>query len=248
MEKYQASIQRKKLADGRGIKLQQIDIVRSSVERHKIHSEEFQMAYRFLFGRSSVPKNQMKIRLLQFSGYLPPLPKGTYDEEKQEKEDERCETIMSTRAFKLRINEIRTLCDFFSVDLSSEGDKALLKEELIDRLCDFLGNPQESMVKEKTSLSSSAKKSRDTEVSSDPKDSKKRKGNPYSLIKNYKKGKIPSDGELRAWVMAYIVCVDLDTATVKEAISMASAKFGVNLKPKKVRIKELIGEVMVEEV
>ena len=56
--------------------------------------------------------------------------------------------------------------------------------------------------------------------------------------------KVPTDKALRRWVKAYVRCFNLDKATTKHAMETASDKFGVDLKPKKQRIKELLTEAM----
>ena len=147
----------------------------------------------------------------------------------------------------MNVSQIKNLCEFFAVDLRGEDGKTLNKEKMIDRLLDFLSSPEESMVKEKVS-SCTKKKAATAPATKSKKKSpiKKRKSvtknvDPFSLLKDHKKGEDPSDAAIRQWVKAYIVCVDLDTATTKDAIAIASAKFGVEMKDKKARIKQLLG-------
>jgi hypothetical protein len=148
----------------------------------------------------------------------------------------------------LNVSQIKSLCEFFAVDLRGEDGKTMNKEKMIDRLLDFLSSPEESMVKEKVSSGTKKRASPAPATKSKKKSpTKKRKmsvtknEDPFSLLKDHKKGKDPSDAAIRQWVKAYIVCVDLDTATTKDAIAIASAKFGVEMKDKKARIKQLLG-------
>ncbi|VEU42342.1 unnamed protein product [Pseudo-nitzschia multistriata] len=138
----------------------------------------------------------------------------------------------------MNLNQIKTLCTFFGVDYNDENGKPLKKDDVIDRLLDFLGEPDESLLK-KTISSEKQKKAV-------PKQQKRAGGNlpedPFSLIRDYKKGKFPSDSAMRQWVKAYIVCIDMETATTKDAVHTATAKFGVDMVSKKARIKELLAE------
>ena len=56
--------------------------------------------------------------------------------------------------------------------------------------------------------------------------------------------KVVSDKALRNWVKAYISCFNMDKATIKHAIETASDKFGVDLKDKILKIKQLLTEEM----
>lgn len=154
------------------------------------------------------------------------------------------QTKFAIKAFKMNVNQIKTLCNFFAVDCSGEDGKSLNKDDMIDRLCDFLGEPDESMIKQKESSEPKKKapaKSKKTSTNRKTVATKVAQ-DPYSLIKDYKKGKVPSDAAMRQWVKAYIVCVDMETATTKDAVLTASAKFGVDMASKKARIKELLAE------
>ena len=74
---------------GRGKKLGEIQAVEENMKKYKISSDEFTNAYKFLFSnRGASNKKLMKEKLLEFSGYLPPLPKGKYDKDKQDDDDE----------------------------------------------------------------------------------------------------------------------------------------------------------------
>ena len=67
---------------------------------------------------------------------------------------------------------------------------------------------------------------------------------PFSLIKKHTSGTEPTDGALRQWVKAYIVCFDMNRATTKHAIQTASEKFGIDLSGKKNTIKEMLADEM----
>ena len=150
----------------------------------------------------------------------------------------------------MNLSQIKMLCDFFNVDNYDDDGKFLNKDDMIDRLLDFLGAPDESMMRGKTQVET---KKKTTPAKAKKKPEPKPKTvvktvvktvtvDPFTLIKDYKKGTPPNDDELRQWVKAYIVCSDMETATTKDAIRTASAKFGVNLTNRKARIKELLAE------
>uniref|UniRef100_A0A7S4ALD8 DEK-C domain-containing protein n=1 Tax=Pseudo-nitzschia australis TaxID=44445 RepID=A0A7S4ALD8_9STRA len=240
MSSYNAAVKASAIAVGRGKKLGEIAAVKSSINMYKLNTEELLLAYKFVFSnRGTAKKKSMREKLLEFSGYLPPIPKGKYDEERQDEEDKVFETKYATKAFKMNVSQIKTLCVFFSVDYSDKGGKPLKKDAMIDRLLDFLGEPDESLAKKNVSS--------DTKKKTGPKSKKKRIARditeaPFSLIRDYKKGKLPSDDAMRQWVKAYVVCIDMETATTKDAVQTATAKFGVDMVIKKARIKELLAE------
>ena len=131
----------------------------------------------------------------------------------------------------------------------------MTKDELADRLLDFLGEPNESWVKVDADESKKKKKSKKEPASKKTKKatsaaaSKKRKSvskkvteDPFALMKAHVRGDKPSDKTLRQWVKAYVVCFDMDKATTKHAVQTASDKFGVDMTSKKNRIKEILTE------
>jgi hypothetical protein len=155
------------------------------------------------------------------------------------------------KAFKLNIPEIKMLCDFFSVDRSSEDGKALSKEDLIDRLLDFLGAPDETLTtlkpaakKSKKKAKKGGKKSKAKSSDTDGESEEKAPPKDFSKIKELKKGDKPDEETLRQWVRAYVACFDMDSATTKHAIKTASEKFGCDLSKEKSKIKELLAEEM----
>jgi len=239
------------VSQGRGTKLGEIDASKKAMRKFTLTSEEFIFAYKFLFSnRGTGNKKLMKDKLHDFSGYLPPLPKGKYNKKKQEDEDEVIETKYAVKAFKMNKSQIETLCDFFGVGYSGDGGKSIIKEDMIDRLLDFLGEPDQSVLVQKEPPVTKKKTTPKPKKASQPKSRQAVKVKvkeesskpPYHLIKDYEKGKVPSDDAMRQWVQAYIVCVDMETATTKDAILTATAKFGVEMSSKKARIKELLAE------
>lgn len=245
MASVNAAIKASTVAEGRGKKLGEIEAVKRSMNKAKLASEEFMLAYKFLFSNRGISnKKLMKEKLHAFNGYLPPLPKGRYNKEMQENEDEVIETKYAKKIYKMGVNQIKTLCNFFGLDYNGEDGKPLNKDDMVDRLLDFLGAPDESMIRGKE-LSETKKKSAAKSKKTEPKPrsvAMKLPADPYSLIKDYKKGKAPSDNALRQWVKSYIVCVDMETATTKDAVHTATAKFGVEMLSKKARIKQLLAE------
>mmetsp|Transcript_9124 Transcript_9124/g.22653 ORF Transcript_9124/g.22653 Transcript_9124/m.22653 type:complete len:307 (+) Transcript_9124:197-1117(+) len=233
---------------GRGKKLGNIEAVDTNMKKYKISSDEFVAAYKFLFNnRGTSNKKLMKDKLFEFSGYLPPLPKGKYDKKKQDNEEEMIETKYAIKAFKMNVSQIKALCTFFCVDHCGEDGKSLIKEDMIDRLMDFLEAPDESLIKQTTKpvekkKKVAAKKKKDPPRTKRSSVATKVSEDPFSLIKDYTKGKVPSDKAMRQWVKAYIVCVDMETATTKDAVLTATAKFGVDMASKKARIKQLLAE------
>lgn len=245
MASVNAAIKAATVAEGRGKKLGGIEAVKRSMNKAKLTSDEFILAYKFLFSNRGISnKKLMKEKLHDFNGYLPPLPKGRYNKEVQEKEDEVIETKYAKKIYKMGVNQIKTLCNFFGLDYNGDDGKPLNKDDMVDRLLDFLGAPDESMIRGKE-LSETKKKpaAKSKKTETKPRSvAKKLPVDPYSLIKDYEKGKAPSDNALRQWVKAYIVCVDMETATTKDAVHTATSKFGVEMLSKKARIKQLLAE------
>ena len=80
-----AAVNDTRVIPGRGAKLADLESVKASIE--KCNSEDLPFAYKFLFRTRGKPtKKEMKQILLEFSGYLPPLPNGKKlsDEELEE--------------------------------------------------------------------------------------------------------------------------------------------------------------------
>eukprot|EP00934_Nitzschia_sp_Nitz4_P002839 Nitzschia sp. Nitz4//scaffold141_size107518//83035//84098//NITZ4_004292-RA/size107518-snap-gene-0.198-mRNA-1//-1//CDS//3329536336//2829//frame0 len=223
------------LTEGRGSALKDMPSVVASVKRFV---DELPNAHALLFGArvGKVSKKDMMKHILDFNGYLRKVPKGQ-EESEMEAEDEELETLYSKRAFKLKISQVRDLCDFFNVQRVAENGKPLNKEDMIENLLDFLSQPNVDFLNPEgpPKPKGTPKKAATPRKSSE---------SPFHLVKTHKKGKKPSDEALRQWVQAYIVCFDMDSATTKHAIRTASDKFGVDLSKSKQRIKELLTEEM----
>jgi hypothetical protein len=74
---------------GRGMKLEDIPVVKAAIEKVALNSDDLPFAYTFVFSNRFKPtKKEMKQKLLEFSGYLPPLPKKKLDQEEQDANDE----------------------------------------------------------------------------------------------------------------------------------------------------------------
>jgi hypothetical protein len=80
------------IVKGRGVKLGNIPAVKDAIEKVPTNSEDLPLAYTFVFSNRGLPtKKEMKVRLLEFSGYLPPLPKGKFNQEEVDADDEKHE-------------------------------------------------------------------------------------------------------------------------------------------------------------
>jgi hypothetical protein len=145
----------------------------------------------------------------------------------------------------MNIAQIRKLCHFFHVDHKGEGKKPLNKEGTVEKLLDFLGEPDVGLTVDEPSEATKAPKSTTTTAGTvNRKVKKKPSEDSFDVIKTHTKGEKPSDEALRQWAKAYVVCFDMDKATTKHAILTASDKFGVDLAPRKAKIKEMLAEEM----
>ena len=137
----------------------------------------------------------------------------------------------------MSITELKKMCDIFDVDRRSKGN--ITKDELVNRLLDFLGEPDVKLTnasrkENRTVKTKSPKQSKDEENSEE--EHKEEGSNEQG------ENKIPDDKALRKWVRAYVTCFNMNKATLKHALETVSDKFGVDLTPKKDRIKELLVE------
>lgn len=154
---------------------------------------------------------------------------------------------MGTKAYKLTVPVLRKVCDMLTIDRSGCTDK----DKLVDVLLDFLGEPSAEALKSAAGSNKRAKKS--TEAASDKKDDNNNDDYEYSDLEDDNSSAAddgslgdekPSKEQLRKWVRAYVRCHSMKTATLKEAIAIASDKFDFDLKGEKQTIKELIAEEM----
>ena len=240
------------IVQGRGKRLADIPNVKKKIESYSNNADDLAAAHKLVFTfRGKIGKagsRHRKEQLLAFSGYLPPLVEGQ-DEEERDKIDEEAETKMSKKAYSLTIAELKAICDVFDVDRSKIGDK----DTLIDRLLDFLGQPDEKLTKAKpTTSKAKPKKSAASPEKPKAKEAKKKSAKKEAHGESKEddteeepgEDGMPSDETLRKWVRAYVCCFNLDKATTKHALQTASDKFGVDLSAKKARIKELLTEEM----
>lgn len=252
---------------GRGVALESIENVKAKIKATKKDDLVLRDAHSLIFSMRGRPKqNQIKQRLLQFSGYLPVVKEGAKPEE-TEHDDEETETKMSIKAFKLTVAQLKSLAALF--DIQTE---ALDKESLVDSLLDFLGAPDAKLTR------GPGKKGPRGRPKASPKKRKSTNGEKKSPAKKKKAAekksesekdaatdeteeeesasdddndmdvdkptdsKMPSDAQLKKWVKAYVGCFNLDKATTKHAIDTASEKFGVDMNSKKAKIKMLLAD------
>merc|ERR1712060_176696 len=132
--------------DGRGTKLNDIESVQNSIQSR--NDQLLRTAYKFLFtARGKQVKlslNQIKQSLLNYSGYLA--------KDATEKADLTVETKYSVRAHKLTTKNLKDLCDLFYIDRSVQDGVPVGKDELVERLLNFLSAPDEKLVKKKKIL------------------------------------------------------------------------------------------------
>jgi len=239
---------------GRGTKLNDIESVQNSIQSRSGNDQLLRTAYKFLFtarGKQvKLSSNQIKQSLLNYSGYLA--------KDATEKADLTVETKYSVRAHKLTTKNLKDLCDVFCIDRSIQDGVPVGKDELVERLLNFLSAPDEKLVKEKKILkrkknkdSPGRKKRRKVEVNTklEDTDGDESMEDDHINVEDAPKnettnGEEPTDDELRKWVEAYITCFNLDKATTTHAVQTASDKFSFDLKHKKSLIKNLLAEAM----
>mmetsp|Transcript_1030 Transcript_1030/g.2011 ORF Transcript_1030/g.2011 Transcript_1030/m.2011 type:complete len:349 (-) Transcript_1030:281-1327(-) len=247
-----------KIIKGRGDKLETFPVVKQSIEASKRTVDEILFAHQFLFGKKGkLSKKEMKEHLLEFSGFLKPIPAGKKRTDKEiEKEEEQLETKMSRRAYALNKSQIVDLCNFFALTLKPTKDEPKMdKDTCIDRLLDFLGTPHQDWLvdslKEAAKPAKPASKKASPAAATSKAAAAKKKAPPAknSTLSDYQKikkaigkKKVPSEEVLRAWVRAYVACFNLDKATTKHAIITCSEKFGVDMSKQKQLIKQILAE------
>jgi DEK C terminal domain len=142
----------------------------------------------------------------------------------------------------MTVPHLKKLCDFFDVDRTPGPEEKVDKDVLIERLLDFLSNPHPKYTsvgaKDKKAPSKKKGKSDEDDDDDDDDDADDDDGDK----KKAGEGKMPTDKELRKWVKAYVACHDMNTATTKHALEVASGKFGVDMKAKKKTIKLFLTE------
>jgi hypothetical protein len=102
------------------------------------------------------------------------------------------------------------------------------KDAIVKHLLDFLAAPRLELLKGNKTKPSATKSSKaedkDDEV----------------IVR----GSMPTDEQLRQWTQAYVRCFNMDKVTIRHALEVAGDKFGVDLTPKKDRLKEILTEEM----
>ena len=89
-----------KIIKGRGQKLGSFPEIKASVEASKRTHDEIAIAHQFLFGKKGgkLSKKEMKEHILEFSGYLKPIPSGKKRTDKEvDKEEELVEVRYSPK-------------------------------------------------------------------------------------------------------------------------------------------------------
>lgn len=235
-----------KITNGRGSKLSSFPVCKSSIESSKRTFDEIFFAHQFLFGkRGKLSKKDMKAHLLQFNGYLQPIPAGKSRSDKDvDQAEEQVETKMSKRAYALNKAQIIDLCKFFALTLETTKEEPKMdKDTCIDRLLDFLGAPHKDWLASSVEETSGGKRSAGKTVTKKKAPPKVATRTDYQIVKKaIAAGKPPSEDVLRAWVRAYVACFNLDKATTKHAIITCSEKFGVDMSKRKQEIKQLLAE------
>lgn len=166
---------------------------------------------------------------------------------------------MGAKAYKMSLPQLKSLCDFFGVDRRG----ALAKDDVVDRLLDFLGEPSAELL-----IGASGKRTRNTKKKQKKRNGKAKgeedneeddldevvdKDDPdYDDVDDDKLKsdeptvdgkavtKMPTQDKLRKWVRAYVRCFHETKLTVNHALEIASEKFGVDLTPKKADLRKLL--------
>ena len=138
------------------------------------------------------------------------------------------------------------LLDVLAVDRSGIQKK----DDLVDLLLDFLGEPQKRFLKG-SKKGAGGKRGRAKHGGDSDEEEEEavesEKDDDYSDVDDEKLedgAGPPSDEALRRWVRAYVRCHNMKNSTVKSALAIASEKFGVDLSDQKQRLKELLTEEM----
>lgn len=161
---------------------------------------------------------------------------------------------MGQKAYKLTVPQLKKLCDTFGIDRRGMSGN---KEDLVNCLLDFLGEPVTMDKFEKIRSSSTASKKKkknpeDEERSADD-DNDETKENANESIDDNKSddfwedamlvdGAEVSDKTLRLWVRAFVRCHNIKSTTLKQAVTIATEKFGVDMSEKTLQIKDLLVE------
>jgi hypothetical protein len=157
---------------------------------------------------------------------------------------------MGQKAYKLTVPQLKRLCDTFGIDRRGMSGN---KEDLVNCLLDFLGEPVTKDKFEKIRSSSTASKKKkknpedeekntDDDTKENAKESNDEKKDDYWEDAMLVDGAEVSDETLRLWVRAFVRCHNIKSTTLKETIAIASEKFGVDMSEKTAHIKDLLVE------
>ena len=154
----------------------------------------------------------------------------------------------STKAYKLRVGDVKRLCDLLAVDRNGRNDKTAL----VNALLDFVAVPgKEALVQANKRTAGGRKRSSSSPLKKRPRRDSNEKDETQaaaasdsdeSAYEEPSKGEMPSDSELRKWVQAFVRCYNMENVSLKVAIEIASDKFGVDIAPLKETLKILLTE------
>jgi hypothetical protein len=176
---------------------------------------------------------------------------------------------MGQKAYKLMIPQLKKLCDTFGIDRRGMSGN---KEDLVNCLLDFLGEPVTiDKFKHIRSSSTASKKkktnpedgdddvpddgsagaiggdeeaNKDSNIAEDDNDD----NDTYNEKDDYWEDAMLADGTevsdetLRLWVRAFVRCHNIKKTTLKQTVAIATEKFGIDMTDKTSQIKDLLVE------
>jgi hypothetical protein len=96
------------------------------------------------------------------------------------------------RALKVKVAELKDVCDFLALDRAGKSDKTALLELLVD----FCAEPKESMLKRSKAAAAASEKRANKSASTSAKSN--------DVYVQPTKGVMPSDEVLREWTRAFV--------------------------------------------
>jgi len=254
---------------GKGTKLTDIPSVKNKLDKTAAKDPTIIAAHKFLFGgRGPTNKKFLKKQLLGFSGFIPADSKAEEEEDGQKKEDDDDAILekFASRANKMFIPLLKSICDLFDIDRTPppRGKVALDKDSIVDRLLNFLAAPNVKLTnagnrttkkRGRASMSKSpkakkAKKAEEVEVEveydEEMEEEEEEEEEEAEIVKGARVNKMPTKKELRKFVRAYVTCFSMEKTTTKHLIQTASDKFDINVASKKKDILELLTAEMPE--
>lgn len=215
-----------KLPPGRGCSIQSIKHCRDTVLRQvKKDPKVLRLVSFFLLGSSTT---SLKIEdLMEFSGYLAPIPVGVASHLIHQ-EDLPRETAMCRRGYRLTKPDLLRLIHLFGIQLPTPVE-TLTKDQMITMLCRFTSAPEATLCRTSGTASGGP-----TEY---PPLSDNESTAPLSSST-----KPPTKAQLQAWVKAYVRCFNMHKATMEHALDTAADKFGMDLSSRKDDFRRWITE------